>query len=238
MCPSTSLFLHEFLLHIKNSTPTPLFFALTLSLFLSLPCQSAPRSFMYMHTSPRASAAALSGFLGGDRWRGESEMKRQTEREERGKGKEDSEGERVWQKVRERGGEREWNTSNSQRQAAFPWQRGFHRNSPAKDAISEEQKEKCHSPLIWRAHIRRYTQTYQSPTCVYTCCCYTNKHKHTHTSTQHKLNTRTHKCIRPHGALFPLFNSQLNTHPAAASPLPTQELKLIQTYTNLSHTCD
>lgn len=30
----------------------------------------------------------------------------------------------------------------------FPWQHGFHRNGPAKDAISGEQKKKCHSLLL------------------------------------------------------------------------------------------
>lgn len=94
MCPSTSLFLHKFLLHIKNSTPTPLFFcALTLSLFLFLPCQSVPRSFMYMHTSPQASAAALSGFggeTGGEenqRWR-DRQRERNGERERGQRGRE------------------------------------------------------------------------------------------------------------------------------------------------------
>lgn len=34
----------------------------------------------------------------------------------------------------------------------FPWQPGFHRNSPAKDAISGEQKKKRHSLLTQSAN--------------------------------------------------------------------------------------
>lgn len=159
-----SFTLWEFLPHQKNSTLTTL---LTLTLYLSLSLTScislvslSPRSFAYMQTSLQASAAVLSD-LGGDRWRGEAERGRS------GRGrliKTERESEREGDKVRE-GWERERNASNSQRRAAFPWQRGFHRNSPAKDAISREQKE-CRSPLVCQA-----------------CVCLTHV-SHTHTYTQ------------------------------------------------------
>ncbi len=98
-------FLHaqrEFLPHKKFHSHS-----LTVSLFLSFPCQSVPCSFMYMHTSP---AAALSG-LGRGRWRQETQMKRQTARGmgkakkgQRGRGRE-GERESVTESERERGSE-------------------------------------------------------------------------------------------------------------------------------------
>lgn len=73
-----------------------------------------------------------------------------------------------------------------------------------------------HSTLI-------HTKTQQSPTCIYTSY-YTNKH--TQALKISCTHTYTHTNASTHTVLYsPPFNSQLNTHPAATSPLPTQELK-------------
>lgn len=139
-----------FTAHKKFHSHSSFFRSHSLPLPLS-PLSVCPSLFhVHAHLSSGVSCCPV-GFFGGRQV--ERRIRDEETDRERGTGeRERGQRGRVWQKVRERGGEREWNTSNSQRQAAFPWQRGFHRNSPAKDAISEEQKEKCHSPLIWRAH--------------------------------------------------------------------------------------
>lgn len=186
MCPSTSLFLHEFLLHIKNSTPTPLFFFCSHSHSLPLPLSPlsvCPSLFhVHAHLSSGVSCCPV-GFWGGDRWRRESEMKRQTEREERGKGKRTAR-ERECDRKREREVER-----GSEIFLIHRDRLRFRGNVVSivtallrMPLVRNKKRNATHRWCGARTHIHGYTQTYQSPTCVYTICCYTNKHTHKHST--------------------------------------------------------
>lgn len=61
----------------------------------------------------------------------------------------------------------ERSTSNSTRQAVFPWKRGFHRNGPVGDVIRTNENIPSNS-LDTDAHMHTFT-------------CYNNTHTHTHT---------------------------------------------------------
>lgn len=139
-----------------------------------------------------------------------------------------------WERGRRGLRERERNTSNSQRQPAFPQQRGCHRYSPAKDAISREQKENATHRLYGSTQCQN---TILHTTVSYSTGIYTSYNTDTH---KHSEDACRYTSSHPHSDLPPPhFTSQLCTRTAAAtSPLPTQDLKQMQTYTNLPLTCN
>lgn len=152
-----------------------------------LSCQPVPTLFE-VHARLSSSVSCYPvGFMRSQvkKTNGETE----TEREEREKGTEE-----CW--------ERECNTSNSQRQLSFPWQRGCHRNSSAKDAISREPKENV-TQHLYGAHSERTHKLIHScllhtliPTFTSTQKIYTCTHSHSPPTPQLK-NLCTYCCHFP-----------------------------------------